>query len=184
MLETRRLILRPFTRDDAEAVAVLAADREIALNTLLIPHPYSVDDALAWIDKHEEPRRRGDAFEVAVTIKESGAIAGAIGLMLSDEKRRAELGYWIGRRYWRNGYGSEAAHEMLRFGFESLRLERIFAFHFARNPASRRVLEKIGMSHEGIMRKHVSKWGEAQDLWVWGILRAEFERRSSPESIH
>lgn len=177
MLETRRLILRPFTRADAGVVAALAGDRDIALNTLLIPHPYSLADAVTWIEKQEEPRHRGEAFELAVTLKENGSVVGTIGLSLSDEKRRGELGYWIGRNYWGHGYASEAAHGMLRFAFEDLLLDRVFAFHFARNPASGRVLEKIGMTHEGVMRKHLSKWGEAQDLWIWGILRAEFEPR-------
>lgn len=175
MLETERLILRPFQRSDAERVAALAGDREIVLNTLSIPHPYTIEDAQQWIARQQESRSSGDAVELAITIRDSGEVAGAIGLMLSDEKRRAELGYWLGREYWGRGLVSEASRELVRYGFHSLGLQRVFAFHFARNQASRRVLERLGMSHEGILRKHVSKWGEPQDLWVWGILRHEFE---------
>lgn len=172
---TNRLTLRPFTVADAAEVAGLANDRDIALNTLLIPHPYAIEDALQWFERQEKARSSGEGAEFAITLRDDGAIAGAIGLSLSDGGRRAELGYWIGRPFWRRGFATEAARAMLRFGFETLGVERIFAYHFARNTPSRKVLENAGLQHEGVLRKHTSKWGEPQDLWVWGILRHEFD---------
>jgi [ribosomal protein S5]-alanine N-acetyltransferase len=174
-LQTDRLLLRRFGRGDAPIVAELANDREVALNTLLIPYPYSIEDALHWIARQEELRGSGETFEFAITRRDDSVLLGAVGLVLSDEKRRGEIGFWIGRRYWGKGYCTEAAHALLKLGFEQLGVQRIFAYHFARNAASRAVLQKLGMQHEGVLRKHVSKWGEPQDMWVWGILRHEFQ---------
>jgi [ribosomal protein S5]-alanine N-acetyltransferase len=90
------------------------------------------------------------------------------------EYGRAEMGYWIGRPYWGRGYCTEAARELLRYGFENLGLARIFACHFKENEASGRVMRKLGMTREGDLRHHVIKWGVPQDLVLYGILRSEF----------
>ena len=104
----------------------------------------------------------------------SGALFGAIGLMVAMEHRRAELGYWIGRPYWGRGYCTEAAGEMLRYGFEELGLHRILARHFGLNPASGRVMQKIGMTREGQMRQHFFKWDHYEDIEFYGVLSEEW----------
>ncbi|HKB78454.1 MAG TPA: GNAT family protein, partial [Thermoanaerobaculia bacterium] len=80
--------------------------------------------------------------------------------------------------YWGLGYATEAAGAVVRFGFESLSLNRIFACHFVRNPASGRVLRKLGMQHEGTMRQHVRKWDEYVDLEYYAILHQDYIRRA------
>jgi RimJ/RimL family protein N-acetyltransferase len=100
-------------------------------------------------------------------------VIGAVGLRVDRDHARAELGYWIGKPYWGRGYATEAARAALRWGFDSLGLERIYAYHFARNAASGRVLRKIGMTPEGIARRHVRKWGEYHDSPLYSILRGE-----------
>jgi RimJ/RimL family protein N-acetyltransferase len=77
--------------------------------------------------------------------------------------------------YWGRGYASEAAAALLLHGFEHFPLNRIFAMHFARNPASGRVLQKIGMRHEGTLRQHLKKWGQYVDLECYGLLRSELK---------
>ena len=96
------------------------------------------------------------------------------GLVLRREHNRAELGYWIGVPYWNHGYATEAASTVLRYAFETMDLHRVYAFHFTTNPASGRVLEKIGMTHEGTRRGHTLKWGEYLDNEAYGILRDEW----------
>jgi [ribosomal protein S5]-alanine N-acetyltransferase len=76
----------------------------------------------------------------------------------------------VGRPYWGRGYATEAAREVMRYGFGALGLARIFATAMSRNPASIRVLEKIGMREEGVLRGHVTKWGRREDLAVLGML--------------
>jgi len=77
--------------------------------------------------------------------------------------------------YWGQGYATEAAREMLRFGFEDLGLHRIFASHFKHNPASGRILNKLGMRHEGCQREHLVKWDQFVDSEQYGILCHEWK---------
>jgi RimJ/RimL family protein N-acetyltransferase len=168
-LTTERLLLRPFTLADAPAVQRLAGAREVALNTLLIPHPYPEGAAEAWISKPRDP----NSINFAITLRDSGELAGAIGLVVGREYDRAEIGYWIGVEYWNRGYATEAARAVIRYGFQELNLNRIFAMYFARNAASGRVMQKLGMRHEGTLREHLVKWGERIDVELYGILRRD-----------
>ena len=95
---------------------------------------------------------------------------------MDDQHQHAELDYWLGVSYWGQGYATEAANEMLRYGFESLNLHRIFASHFGHNPASGRILTKLGMRHEGIQRQHIRKWDKFVDSELYGILRHEWKQ--------
>ncbi|HEX7708287.1 MAG TPA: GNAT family protein, partial [Thermoanaerobaculia bacterium] len=90
----------------------------------------------------------------------------------------AELGYWVGVPFWGRGYASEAAAEVIRFGFEDCGMHRIYGCHYARNPASGRILEKVGMTREGTFRQHILKWGEYLDVVYYGLLREEWLQQS------
>ncbi|MEK3990379.1 MULTISPECIES: GNAT family N-acetyltransferase [Robertmurraya] len=87
---------------------------------------------------------------------------------------RGELAYWVGKPYWGQGYGTEAAKALLRYGFEVLQLNRIYAQSFTTNPGSWRIMEKIGLKYEGTLRQHASRFGEYYDLAQYGILKEEF----------
>jgi hypoxanthine-DNA glycosylase len=173
-LETGRLLLRPFAPDDAPAVQRLVSDFEIARGAAGIPHPYPEGGAAAWIAPQGEAWRKGEAAVFAICRKESGERLGAIGLRLEAEHGRAELGYWIGRPYWRQGYATEAARAVVAFGFDTLGLHRIFAGVFSRNAASAAVLTQCGFRQEGRQRQHVIHWGERLDFDLYGLLRAEW----------
>lgn len=174
VLETERLLLRPFQIEDAAHIQRLAGDRSIASTTLNIPHPYEDGMAEEWIGTHKERYDQGESVILAIQLKEKALLIGAIGLEISRLHQRAELGYWIGKEYWGQGYCTEAARQVLRFGFGTLELDRICASHLTRNPASGKVMQKIGMLHEGNLRKHVLKWGIREDLDLYGILREEW----------
>jgi RimJ/RimL family protein N-acetyltransferase len=174
-LLTERLMLRPFALEDAPAVRALAGDRAIASTTLNIPHPYGEDDARTWIATHARRFAADQEVVLAVTLRDSGEPIGAIGLVIARRHDRAELGYWVGRKHWGRGYASEAARALLDYGFRELRLNRIEAMHFARNPASGRVMRKIGMQREGTCRQHVKKWGRYEDTEQYAILRRDWE---------
>ena len=174
-LETERLVLRPFELSDAPRVKLLAGDRDIAAMTLNVPHPYEDGMAEKWIGAHQERFDKGEEVVLAVTLRESGELIGAIGLILKRDHDKAELGYWIGKPYWGRGFCTEAARAVLRYAFTELGLNRVHAYHFHHNPASGRVLQKIGMTHEGLLRQHVKKWGQFIDNELYSILRSEFE---------
>jgi len=177
-LRTERLILRAFAVEDAPTVQRLAGAREIADTTLNIPHPYEDGVAEKWIAGHQERYRQNQGLTLAITLAEGNLLIGAISLIsFSDQHQHAELGYWVGRQWWRAGYCTEAAREVVRFGLEQLGLNRIVGQHLARNPASGRVMQKIGMKHEGTLRQHVRKWDKFEDLECYGILKSEWSSR-------
>jgi len=171
-IRTERLVLRPFQLSDAPRVRELAGAREVAENTLSIPHPYPDGAAEAWISEHESAFRVGETAAFAITLADD-TLVGAVGLKLEEDSGIAELGYWIGVPYWRNGYATEAAVALLEYGFEALALKRIWARAFVRNPASSRVLQKLGMRHEGTLRRSLLKNDELLDAEMYGILREE-----------
>lgn len=174
-LRTARLVLRPFTVADAPDVQRLAGAPEVAATTLNIPHPYADGMAEKWIGAHTAACAEGREAVFAVTL--DGALAGAVGLVLERAHRRAEMGWWIGVPYWRRGLATEAARAALDWGFESLGLHKVLARHVPENPASERVMEKLGMTREGVQRQHVLKNGRFRDLVAWAILRPEWEAR-------
>lgn len=176
-LQTERLILRPFILTDAADVQRLAGDRDIASTTQDIPHPYEDGMAQEWISTHREKFEQGELVTLAVTLRDDGALAGAISLTINKTHERAELGYWVGKPYWNRGYCTEAARALLRYGFEQLHLNRIVGHHIRRNPSSGRVMQKLGMKYEGCLRHHVKKWDEFEDMECYGILRSDGEPR-------
>ena len=171
-LRTERLLLRPFRLADAPVVRELAGAREVAENTLTIPHPYPEGEAERWIGSHASAFRAGDLVIFAITTPGEGLV-GAVGLMLDDGSGIAELGYWIGVPYWGRGFATEAAAAVVEYGFRQLALTRICARAFTRNPASSRVLKKIGMKHEGTQRKSLRKNDELLDTELYAILRED-----------
>jgi ribosomal-protein-alanine N-acetyltransferase len=168
-LETPRLILREFSESDIPELVPLIGAREVAATTLLIPHPYEEKHArefFATVPKENELR-------LAIRLRSTGRLCGGIGLHPDTEPQRAELGYWIGLPFWGNGYATEAAGAVIEYGFEKLKLERIFASHFKGNEKSGRVLQKVGMHHEGSVRHGVMKAGRLLDLETYGMVREE-----------
>lgn len=172
-IKTNRLILRPFTLKDAGRIQELAGAREIAATTLNIPHPYENGMAEAWIGGHADAYVAKQAVHFAITRKLQRDLIGGIGMRLVLSHQRAEMGYWIGVPYWGQGFCTEAAGAILSYGFDNLRLHRIYAHHFTNNPASGRVMQKIGMIHEGCLRHHVLKWGVFHNLEIYGLTRSD-----------
>jgi len=177
LLQTRRLGLRAFAGGDAERVRELAGAREIADTTISIPHPYPHGAAEQWIEHLPQLFEAGLAAHFAITSRESGELLGSVALRdIEREHLQAELGFWIGVPWWGRGYATEAAREVIRFGFGELALNRIYAHHMLRNPASGSVLRKIGMTQEGLLRQRVRKWGKFEDVALYAVLRQEPER--------
>jgi [ribosomal protein S5]-alanine N-acetyltransferase len=172
-LETARLTLRPYTESDIPELVPLIGAREVAATTGRIPHPYTAEDARQFLARIEIDRE----VRLAVTLRDNHRLIGGIGLRLDEPHSNAELGYWLGLPYWGQGYATEAAREMLRYGFQQLKLHRIFASHFEGNTASGRILQKLGMRHEGCQRQHIRKWDRFLDSELYGILRDEWEGR-------
>ncbi len=172
-LQTERLFLRAFELGDAGDVQRLVGDPEVALMTANIPHPYPDGAAEEWIAGHAAQFEAGELAPFAITLCAEGALIGSISLDIDQRHARAELGYWIGKPWWNHGYCTEAAQAVLHYGFDVLGLNRIHAWHFRRNPASGRVMLKIGMRHEGCLPQHVRRDGRFEDLESYGMLKRD-----------
>lgn len=173
VLVTERLVLRPFRLDDAVRVRELANTREIADMTLNIPYPYPEGGAEKWIGSHPTSWSAGTGAVWAMTLPTDDQLVGAIGLRIEPEHRRAELGYWIGVPFWGRGYATEASRVVVAWGFDAADLHRISAHYLPGNTASRRVMEKIGMQEEGLLRALVWKDDRPLDLVARAILRTD-----------
>ncbi|MBZ5646009.1 MAG: GNAT family N-acetyltransferase [Acidobacteriia bacterium] len=173
-LRTERLLLRAFRRQDIPDIVRLAGAREVAATTLRIPHPYTEADAHRFLDTLQTGPANELGAVFAITLLDTGELCGAVGLHPDPVHPRAELGYWIGVPYWGRGYATEAARAVLAYGFDVLKLHRIWANHFKDNAPSGLVLRKLGMRYEGCSREHIEKWGRFIDLENYAILASEW----------
>ncbi len=174
ILHTPRLVLRSLREEDVPRIVELAGDRCIAAMTLVVPHPYLPEHALAWIA--EDAKRREAGSGCVFLIEHEAEVVGAIGLILDDSRKRASAGYWIGVPYWRRGFATEALREVLRHAFEDLGLLYIEAHHVAVNPASGRVMQKAGMRFENVVSQAIEKDGEMHDRVNYGVFADEWGR--------
>ena len=145
VLETQRLVLRAPQLVDAKAVAALANDKRIAENTASIPHPYRLSDAESWIaGANAVP---GDkTFMITLA---DGTVIGGCGLDMR-EGPNPEIGYWLGARYWKKGYATEAVRALIDHAFGDLEHKALQSSVRVTNPSSRRILEKCGFQWTGV----------------------------------
>ncbi|MHA6250500.1 GNAT family N-acetyltransferase [Oceanobacillus sp. CAU 1775] len=174
-LETERLTLRQFTMDDAIRVQELADDKEVAKTTLNIPSPYSIEAAKDWIKNHPQMIQNG-IFPFAIIIKSDDILIGTMTIRVNDTHKKGELAYWVGKEYWRNGYATEAAKEVVRYGFNQLKLNRIWAKAMTKNPASTKVMLNIGMKKEGVLKQDIIKSGVFEDSEIYGLTKSDYKK--------
>jgi len=167
------VLLRHFNIADAPRVQELAGDSAVSGTTAAIPHPYPDGMAEEWIDKHPTDRARGTEYIYAITRAEDRVLVGAIALRpVADQHEN--LGYWIGREYWGNGYATAAARALIALAFKCLDCQQVTASHLARNPASGYVLEKCGLVL--IRRESRAVRGRNESIYVRGLTRDAWER--------
>ncbi|TQR46398.1 GNAT family N-acetyltransferase [Paenibacillus popilliae] len=176
VMVTERLTLRQLELHDAEAIEKLAGEKAVADTTLNMPHPYPPGSATTFIKARHEAAARGDGYSFAVTLTEGEVFLGVVGLHINKTHNMAELSYWIGKPYWKNGFCTEAATRVVQLAFNELELNRVFAAAMTRNPASYRVMERIGLKHEGILRNHIRKGDAYEDLRYYGLLRSDVRK--------
>jgi len=146
-LATARLALRWIEPDDARALAQYGGDALIRQKTETIPEPYDEATARTWIAQSQSMRLKGSAFRFTVTDRVSGDFIGVCALaMIEGEEGVAELGYWLGRPFWDQGYGREAVTALIAFGRDVLRLKTIQAIVYAENTASVAVLGRLNFT--------------------------------------
>jgi RimJ/RimL family protein N-acetyltransferase len=154
-MRSKRLSYRPLEASDASRVATLAGDWEVARMTSRIPHPYSLIDADLWIASI------GNG-EFVRGVELDGKLIGAVGYIEDEEQHQAEIGYWIGKPWWGNGFATEAAQTLLAYCFGPGGFRRLTCGHFVDNPASARVIAKLGFRRIG----KGAQWCEARKVEV------------------
>ncbi|ODA68131.1 putative succinyl-CoA transferase [Methyloligella halotolerans] len=173
-LRTLRLILRPLSMGDAGRIALLAGDRDIARMTASIPHPYSEWQASEWL-KSVAAGEEGTVF----AIESDGKLIGCTGYRSDDGGQTAEVGYWVGKPFWGQGFATEAVAELIVHAFATERFDSLLGGHFEDNPASARVLGKLGFARCGEeLRESESRDGKSRCV-LYRLARADVAREAA-----
>ncbi len=155
VLETGRLLIREPRLDDVGEIVEPINDPEIHEFSAHIPHPFTENDAREWFRRQQITRTRWDHLNFVIILKDTGELVGSIWYRMDTYHKKAHIAYWVARKHWNTGIATEAAREIIRYGFEDLGLRRIEASIIIGNDASVRVLEKLGMKCEG---KAMEEW--------------------------
>ena len=173
-LATPRLILRRFTVDDAQAMFDNWATDEKVTKFLDWDVHESVDFTKKLLTKWVTGYDNIECYNWV--IEYSGTIIGTINLHdIANKQEHLELGYSLGSKWWNMGIMTEAVAEVIRFAFEELNVNKVCALHDTENPASGRVMQKNGMTQEGLLREHAKRRDGARgDLAYYAILKREW----------
>lgn len=173
IIQTERLVLRPFRASDAEEMFQnWARDAEVTKYLTWTPHE-SVEQTRALLALWEEEAKKPDCYHWAITLR--GEVVGDISLV-SVKGERAVTGYCLSRKCWGKGIMTEAYRAVLKYLFEEVGFHRIEAVHSVQNPASGRVMEKCGLRYEGTLRKQMRllSTGEWTDIVCRAILEEDY----------
>lgn len=170
-LRTERLRLRRITMRDARDLFDVSSDGRVAQYVMWQTHA-SISDSRDYIRGVQRSYRGDRPSPWGIEVLEEGRLIGTIGFVsISRENLSAEVGYSIGHRYWNQGYATEALRRVIDYGFYNLGLNRIEAQHDVRNPASGRVMTKVGMRREGTLRERLFNKGEFISVDLYATLR-------------
>ncbi|GAB6988765.1 GNAT family N-acetyltransferase [Paenibacillus pini] len=173
-IETSRLIIRDFRKEDWIDVHTYASDPKVT--EFMIWGPNSEDETKTYIEEQitkQQSVNRVD-FEFGVILKETSQFIGGCGIYIKE--RNAEIGYCFSPEYWGHGYATEASEAMLEFGFKQFHVHRVFATCRPGNHASANVMKRIGMKQEGHLREHMWHKGRYHDSYLFSILEHEYSQ--------
>jgi RimJ/RimL family protein N-acetyltransferase len=170
-LETKRLLLRQLELSDAPIVQALLDDPEIVGNML---DKTTLNDAETMIRQSHSAYEAGTSIAFAIARKSNHDLVGYCDLEINAKHQRGKIAYWIGRPFWWQGYATEATKCLVRYGFDGLALNRIFAYVLTENTVSAKILRKAGLQWEGTQRQAVHKDSHFKDVDFYGLLRADF----------
>lgn len=173
-LETERLILRKVTKEDIEDMYLYGSDEEVSKYVTWNTHE-TIADTKGFVEFVLNKYENKQVSPWGIEYKENGKFIGTIDFVWwQPDHKIAEIGYVISKDYWGKGLTTEVAKELVKFGFEEMDLVRVQARCDVENIASARVMEKAGMTLEGIIRKGIFVKGEHRDLKMYSILKEEF----------
>jgi RimJ/RimL family protein N-acetyltransferase len=162
------LVLRPWMEDDVDPLVAAINDPEIAYWIPLIPHPYTRDDAIAFIRGEVQPDHTALAIEL------EGRVVGGIGMGLNSREYRVTMGYWVAAAERGRGTCTRALRLLTRHALEDIQVQRVDLVTDPDNTASQRVAEKVGFQREGVLRAHLRHPdGRIRDSVMFSLLPGE-----------
>jgi len=178
-LETTRLILRKVTMDDVQDMFAYSSDEEVTRFLRWGPHRTQEETECTMREVLREYEDGKDG-PWGIEYRQTGRVVGSIHLMaISAQHSKAEIGFVLSRSFWNRGLMSEALTRVLEYSFESIGLNRIEGFCLLDNRAGIRVLEKVGMKQEGVLREYVFQKGAFRDFGVYSMLKRDYEGRQA-----
>ena len=180
-IETARLRIRSLRDDDLADLVALIDNWEVARWVTAVPHPYRETDGRKWISLVRQDHAMGRPRRFAIALKETDRLIGGVGLdgSTSDASDEPSLGYWLGQRYWGNGYGREAVAAVINYGFRTLGLATIRAYTDPSNTASQKVLLHCGLKNVGDIELLEPTRHGARRAPLFRIAQPELMRRAS-----
>ena len=173
-IATERLVLRRFTQDDVSNVLTFASQPSVArVTSKRIPATEEGVRKYILLQNSYQPFEKNKVFEIAIERKEDGKVIGLLGLICQDHEQ-GEMGWVLGVEYRGQGYATEAARALMHYGFNSLGLHRIHADTSTDNVAACKVMERLGMRREGLLRGAVYEEGKWVDRYVYGLTADEW----------
>ncbi|BAB04418.1 GNAT family protein [Halalkalibacterium halodurans] len=176
ILETKRLILRKITTDDARSILSYLSDKEVMKYFGLEPFQ-TLEDALGEIAWYESILHEQTGIRWGITLKGQDEVIGSCGFhQWVPKHHRAEIGFELSKLYWGQGIASEAIRAVIQYGFEHLELQRIQALIEPPNIPSQRLVEKQGFISEGLLRSYEYTCGKFDDLYMYSLLKRDFDK--------
>ena len=180
-LDGEKVKIRKLKISDAEDIYKNVKDKDIGKWMFNIPHPYPKDEARKFIRRTHYRRKKKKSYAFGIVLKTTDKVIGIVDLFDIDWKsKKAEVGYWLSKKYWGKGLTTETVKLVLKFGFEELKLHRIYARLFEGNIASKNVLEKCGFKLEGTIRETEFRYNKWHNGLIYGILEKEYEKLTTP----
>lgn len=173
-LLTDRLILRQARVSDVPALLKYANNQKISEQIINIPFPYQEEDAVFRLNFVNQGFKNKERYVFAITLKTSAELIGEIGLHLDQMNNSAQFGYWIGEPFWGRGIATEATAALLKFGFETLVLNKIYATHYPENAASGKVMLNNNMVKEAELKAQYRINDTYKDVIQYRLTREEY----------
>jgi RimJ/RimL family protein N-acetyltransferase len=177
-LESKRLILRTPTFEDVTAIVQALNDLDISKNLAVVPYPYTEDDARIFVAKAAEGQARGESHCFVIRRQHDDALVGCCGL--HRREGAWELGYWIAKPLWRQGYASEAAARLVEFAFDDLDATELMAGWYHDNGVSGLVLARLGFRAVRVEKQHCAARGHDVLCNRTMLTREAFGRKKAP----
>jgi ribosomal-protein-alanine N-acetyltransferase len=177
-LFTDRLILRDPTAKDAQHTVQNINNLKISQYLRRVPYPYGLKDAKSAfkISSKKAKKRNREDYHLVIELKSEKKVIGGAGFTGFDRFcQHAEIGYWLGEKYWKQGFASEALESLIRFAFKKLKVRRLQAEVFRENKASVKLLKKFGFVKEGLKRQSVraKATGKWHDTFIYALLKSD-----------